>query len=328
LLYLSNFIKNMRHFTYTPSKKLAKDISNTNIEEEKKSQIVSNNISPFRPKREGLETEYNENTMKTPDSQFKYVPQKTVEKDPDDVICPTTERLHSYNQTEENKNPIETAMSMQNDNEKKTPVRSRSGSGEYTSPEHDIAPTASVDTPKIAKRLRIEIKWENVKVWPKSNNGCCSTNDSSDQYILNNVSGAVRHGQFLSLMGTSGAGKTTLLQFLSNKMFPSSLECSGSVTINKKKRETLNYDQFTAFVQQDDILMDMMTIRECVEFAADLRCPGTAKRRHERVNETLDELELRNIEDLKVGDPMVGKYFFTHLFLLEVIKNVLQLLLN
>ena len=36
-----------------------------------------------------------------------------------------------------------------------------------------------------------------------------------------------------------------------------------------------NFSAFSAYVQQDDILFQTMTVRECLEFAAKLKLPGT-----------------------------------------------------
>jgi hypothetical protein len=44
-------------------------------------------------------------------------------------------------------------------------------------------------------------------------------------------------------------------------MFPSDLAATGNTTINKIPREQLDYFKFTAFVQQDDILLETLTVK-------------------------------------------------------------------
>lgn len=44
-------------------------------------------------------------------------------------------------------------------------------------------------------------------------------------------------------------------------MFPKDLKATGTTTINGIKREELDYFKFTAFVQQDDILFETLTVR-------------------------------------------------------------------
>jgi ATP-binding cassette subfamily G (WHITE) protein 2 len=46
--------------------------------------------------------------------------------------------------------------------------------------------------------------------------------------------------------------------------------------INGVEREKIkNYSAMSAYVQQDDILFQTMTVRECLEFAAKLKLQGT-----------------------------------------------------
>lgn len=46
--------------------------------------------------------------------------------------------------------------------------------------------------------------------------------------------------------------------------------------MNGKDKDSLkNFSAYSAFVQQDDILFQTMTVRECLEFAARLKLPGT-----------------------------------------------------
>lgn len=79
--------------------------------------------------------------------------------------------------------------------------------------------------------------------------------------IIRNISGTVMPGDFVAIIGASGAGKTTLLNFLSGKMISPSLNIRGDVLYNGLKREEFDYRSLTAFVMQDDILFEHLTVR-------------------------------------------------------------------
>ena len=112
---------------------------------------------------------------------------------------------------------------------------------------------------------------------PKQN--CCKTKKPEDlepKVILDNVSGSVMPGQFLSIIGASGAGKTTLLNYLSGRLISNKLEKTGKVLVNGVDRDEIKgFSAYSAYVQQDDILFQTLTVRECLEFAAKLKLPGT-----------------------------------------------------
>lgn len=80
--------------------------------------------------------------------------------------------------------------------------------------------------------------------------------------IIDDVSGTVKPGQFLAIIGASGAGKTTLLNYLSNKDPSKTLSKRGDVFINDINRTQVNYSKYVGYVEQDDVLMQTMTIRE------------------------------------------------------------------
>ncbi len=124
--------------------------------------------------------------------------------------------------------------------------------------------------------LKVQLKWENVVVVPKDQmkmgNGCMRGKSQTAganpaqpppeaRKILDGINGIVKPCEFLAIIGASGAGKTTLLNYLSNKMFPADLHASGRTTINGIERENLDYFKFTAFVQQDDILFETLTVQ-------------------------------------------------------------------
>lgn len=73
-----------------------------------------------------------------------------------------------------------------------------------------------------------------------------------------------------------GAGKTTLLNYLSGREISKNLDKKGKIYVNGVDREKIRgFATFAAYVQQDDVLFQTMTVRECLEFAAKLKLKGT-----------------------------------------------------
>jgi len=58
-------------------------------------------------------------------------------------------------------------------------------------------------------------------------------------------------------------------------------------------------------VQQDDILFQTMTVRECLEFAARLKLPGTEEQKMARVNFIIATLKLTKCQNTRIGGPLV-----------------------
>ena len=99
-----------------------------------------------------------------------------------------------------------------------------------------------------------------------------------------------------------GAGKTTLLNYLCGKMLANNLRSDGHTFVNgKSTKESRNYLQFTAFVQQEDILLETLTVQECLEFASKLKFSSDPKQRKAKVEDLLEELELKDARDIRFG---------------------------
>lgn len=58
-------------------------------------------------------------------------------------------------------------------------------------------------------------------------------------------------------------------------------------------------------MQQDDILFQTMSVRECLEFAARLKLPGTDEEKIQRVDELIITLKLKKCENTRIGGPLV-----------------------
>lgn len=151
--------------------------------------------------------------------------------------------------------------------------------------------------------------------------------------ILKGVTGQARPKEILAIMGSSGSGKTSLLSILSNQIFPNRKNIiSGSVTLNGVLIKTINYQTFTKYVMQQDILLPTLTPRESLRFAARLKVGGSAKEVQEKVEEVLSNLKL-----LKAADNIIGNEFIKGLsggekkrlsIGLEMIANPLVLILD
>ena len=123
---------------------------------------------------------------------------------------------------------------------------------------------------------------------------------------LNNVNIVEESGRMVAIMGGSGAGKSTLLNVLNGNAEP----FEGDVLINgtsifTQKEETQG---IIGFVAQEDVLIEELTVYQNLYFNA--RLCFSYKRPHElqlMVENTLQELGLYEIKDLKVGSPLNDK---------------------
>jgi ABC-type multidrug transport system ATPase subunit len=115
---------------------------------------------------------------------------------------------------------------------------------------------------------------------------------SSGQHLLENISLSILPEEFVTIVGVSGAGKSTLLNALSGYR-PAT---RGSVFVNGHNL----YEHFDAYrtelgyVPQDDIIHQELTVRQALDFAAQLRLPPdiSAPERRRQVQQVLRDLEL------------------------------------
>ena len=79
------------------------------------------------------------------------------------------------------------------------------------------------------------------------------------------VTGVVRPGEFLAIMGASGAGKTTLLNCLTFRN-SGKLKISGERYLNGAKVNTDTLARISGYVQQDDLFISTLTVQEHLRF--------------------------------------------------------------
>ncbi len=112
-------------------------------------------------------------------------------------------------------------------------------------------------------------------------------------------------GRLVGIMGGSGVGKSTLLNVLNGKLKPR----SGKVLINgfnvHDEKESRSLQGVIGFVPQDDLLIEELTVYQNLYYNARLCLNDFLQEKIvETVNRVLDDFDLRQISDLKVGNPL------------------------
>ena len=123
----------------------------------------------------------------------------------------------------------------------------------------------------------------------------------SGRSVLEGISGSVKPGQILAIMGASGAGKSTFLDILArkNKMG----HVGGRTLVNGREVPDSDFKRVMGFVDQEDTLMSTLTVYETVLYSALLRLPRemSLEAKKFRTLETMHELGILGIKDSRIG---------------------------
>lgn len=112
-----------------------------------------------------------------------------------------------------------------------------------------------------------------------------------------------KSGQLVGIMGGSGAGKSTLLKVLNGGLKP----LSGGIYLNGRNlhKRSKELEGMIGYIPQDDLLIEELTVRQNLLFNAKLCLDGqTSEEIEEAVHNLLNELDLFEARDLKVGSPL------------------------
>eukprot|EP00092_Neocalanus_flemingeri_P095212 GFUD01121127.1.p1 GENE.GFUD01121127.1~~GFUD01121127.1.p1 ORF type:complete len:639 (-),score=177.01 GFUD01121127.1:95-2011(-) len=155
--------------------------------------------------------------------------------------------------------------------------------------------------------MGITFSWSslNVSTTPQEGRRCCGMLKSQpkpEKQILKNVSGIARPGEVLAIMGASGAGKSTLLNTLLFRNIQG-LQVTGARIANKSLVTPTSLTAVSGYVQQDDLFIPSLTVREHLTFQARVRMDSDIPReqRMTRVQEVINELGLGKAADSLIG---------------------------
>lgn len=120
--------------------------------------------------------------------------------------------------------------------------------------------------------------------------------------VLSEITGSVKSGEIMAIIGASGAGKSSLLDILAKKAKTGSI--GGQILVNGKEVKSIDYKRMVGFVDQEDILMSTLTVYETVLYSALLRLPNEMSFEDKKLRtlETLLELGILGIRDSRIGE--------------------------
>lgn len=133
-----------------------------------------------------------------------------------------------------------------------------------------------------------------------------ASSDNPRIKVLNGVSGRVNAGESLAILGPSGSGKTSLLNLLAGRTHHRLI--SGAIRFRGQPR-TARTKRDIGYVMQDDVFFSQLTVRETLEFTANIRIPSSVslQSKKNKVEEVLNRLRLLHCQHTRIGDQQFDK---------------------
>ncbi|KAK4886496.1 hypothetical protein RN001_002767 [Aquatica leii] len=109
--------------------------------------------------------------------------------------------------------------------------------------------------------------------------------------ILKSISGKFSAGELTAILGPSGSGKTTLLNILAGYVTSG---VTGTISVNGRPRNLKQFNKISAYIMQDDLLPQLMTVEELMMVATKLKLGDkiTIENKKATINEILSVLGL------------------------------------
>jgi ATP-binding cassette, subfamily G (WHITE), eye pigment precursor transporter len=125
--------------------------------------------------------------------------------------------------------------------------------------------------------------------------------EKETKVILQDISGIFKSGEVSAIIGASGAGKTSLLNILACRVS----KTQGTLLANNTEYNYDKFGDFANYVMQTDVLMQTLTVRETLMFAADLRLNLPEEEKDIAVMNLAKGMKLEKCLDTVIGGPIL-----------------------
>ena len=139
--------------------------------------------------------------------------------------------------------------------------------------------------------------------WSGASATMCATDRPAEYHVVFCTGANLRilPSEFVAIIGANGSGKSTLMNIMAGRMLPS----EGTVLLNDcdlhANFQALKQD--IAFVPQQDVLHEQLTLRQALDYTAQLRLPPdtTVEQRRAAVNDAARSVDLLDRLDQRIG---------------------------
>eukprot|EP00122_Pirum_gemmata_P020217 Pgem_evm1s18910 len=125
-----------------------------------------------------------------------------------------------------------------------------------------------------------------------------------EKQLLEDITLSFPAGKMTALMGSSGAGKSTLMDVVAGRKTAG--ELFGEVLFDGKERPK-NFKNISGYVEQQDIVIETLTVYECLYYAAELKLPAKKISREEkdrRLEQIIEDMGISKCRDTIVGNSL------------------------
>ncbi|KAI4304802.1 hypothetical protein MLD38_040269 [Melastoma candidum] len=152
---------------------------------------------------------------------------------------------------------------------------------------------------------KLTVKNLSYSVRPQRGNSLSSCLGSRQEpvEILKSVSFSARSSEITAIVGPSGTGKSTLIRVIAGRVEGRRFD-PNCISINSDRIETpVRLRKMCGFVEQEDSLLPLLTVKETLTYAADFRLRRmNRKEKDNRVECLMGELGLVHVANTYVGD--------------------------
>lgn len=175
----------------------------------------------------------------------------------------------------------------------------------YKNKSYNLNPGAIIKGPNIKPIYEIDISKKFLNV--DKNKSIALLGEDIEFHFKNSSNGIQKFtiseesGQLVGIMGGSGTGKSTLLNLLNGQIEPD----HGKVLVNGYNIQSAISHGVVGYVPQDDLLFEELTVYQNLYYNAKISFSDFSEHLLSKtLDKVLHDLDLYEIKDLKVGDPL------------------------